>query len=302
MLAPDPVARYYDSNTRRFLLVGRAGSSHSIHRQLWGPGVATAEDAADYINRLIKDRIREIGAKPGLTILDMGCGVGGTLFRLAESFPRGQLNGVTISRKQIDIARRLAAQKGLQSRCQFHLGDFQSTKIEVEADVIVAVESFVHAESPARFFGSAVEQLRVGGHLLLADDFLHPDAKALGERPRRYVADFQAGWRVPGLCTPDACRAAAAAVGLDIVGERDLTDLIRLGRPRDRAIALLSPVLRRLGLVDVPFLGNMIGGNALQVGLREGFLKYRFLVFRRGPITLPPAPPPPASPPPGTAR
>ena len=59
MLAPDPVARYYDSNTGRFLLVGRAGASHSIHRQLWGPGVDTAEDASDYINRLIEDRVRD---------------------------------------------------------------------------------------------------------------------------------------------------------------------------------------------------------------------------------------------------
>ena len=30
------------------------------------------------------------------------------------------------------------------------------------------------------------------------------------------------------------------------------------------------------------FFGNMIGGNALQIGLREGFLSYRMLSFRKG--------------------
>jgi hypothetical protein len=46
-------------------------------------------------------------------------------------------------------------------------------------------------------------------------------------------------------------------------------------------VALASPVAASLGLARVPFYGNMIGGNALQIGLREGFLKYRLLVFRQ---------------------
>ena len=34
---------------------------------------------------------------------------------------------------------------------------------------------------------------------------------------------------------------------------------------------------------DVPVFGNMIGGNALQNGIREGVLTYRLLRFRREP-------------------
>ncbi len=277
----DPVARYYDSNTRRFLFVGGAGATYSIHRQLWGPGVDTTGDAADYINRLIADRIGEIGLGSEVTILDMGCGVGGTLFRLADSFPRGQLHGITISPKQRDIANHLAAKKGIQDRCRVHLGDFQSAQLEVEADAIVAVESFVHAGSPERFFTWAADHLRAGGHLMLADDFLDSDLGALDKSQRRHVADFQVGWRVRGLCTVDQCVRTAAELDLEPVSDTDLTPLIRLGRPRDLVIALLSPVFRLLGLARVPFFGNMIGGNALQVGLREGFFTYRFLVFRR---------------------
>ena len=91
----DPVAHYYDSNTRRFLIVGGGGGTYSLHRQLWGPGVRTTRDAADHINRLIAERIEEIGIGSEVTILDVGCGVGGTLFRLAELFPRSQLHGIT---------------------------------------------------------------------------------------------------------------------------------------------------------------------------------------------------------------
>lgn len=298
----DAVAHYYDSNTRRFLIVGGGAASHSIHRQLWGPGVGTTADAADYINRLIAERIGEIGSESGVTspdsevttpdsevttldtevtILDMGCGVGGTLFHLAEVFPRSRLHGITISPEQRDIANRIAAKKGLQDRCRVHLGDFQSARLDVEADAIVAVESFVHAESPERFFTWAADHLRVGGRLMLADDFLRADVGSLDDTQRSRVADFQTGWRAPGLCTVDCCARAAAGLGLEPVSDADLTPLIRLGRPRDLVIAALSPVFRRLGLARLPFFGNMIGGNALQVGLREGLFTYRFLVFRK---------------------
>jgi hypothetical protein len=95
------------------------------------------------------------------------------------------------------------------------------------------------------------------------------------------VVDFRVGWRVPGVSTVDACVRAAGTAGLELASADDLTHLTRQGRPRDRAIALIRPWLRGSRFSSSPFFGNMIGGNALQIGLREGFLKYRFVVFRR---------------------
>jgi hypothetical protein len=43
----------------------------------------------------------------------------------------------------------------------------------------------------------------------------------------------------------------------------------------------LRPLFARLGLARRPFFGNIIGGGALQVGLREGFIRYQLLVLRR---------------------
>jgi hypothetical protein len=86
--------------------------------------------------------------------------------------------------------------------------------------------------------------------LILADDFLASPKDSLDDRQRLRVEEFQAGWRVPAVCTTESLAAAAAA---------------------------------RVGLARFPFYGDMIGGHALQVGLREGFLRYQLLVFgRRG--------------------
>ena len=51
------VAGYYDSNTDRFLLLGRGRGVHAMHRELWGSGVTTAAGAADHINRLLGEAI-----------------------------------------------------------------------------------------------------------------------------------------------------------------------------------------------------------------------------------------------------
>jgi tocopherol O-methyltransferase len=278
------VAGYYDSNTARFLFVGGSGSALSIHRQLWGPGVRNASEASSYVNGLIATEIERVRSDSTSTILDMGCGVGGTLFHLAASLPESSLHGITISPRQHQLANRIVAEKGLEAQCQIHLGDFLVTPLAVAADVVVAVESFAHAPSPERFFRWASDHLLPGGHMIVVDDFLTSAIGSLGERERTCVSDLRAGWRVPGITTPDACRYAAASVGFEPVDDTDLTALIRLGRPRDVVIRKLSPLLRRLRLARFPFFGNMMGGDALQAGLKGGFLSYRFLVFQKGAV------------------
>jgi hypothetical protein len=85
---------------------------------------------------------------------------------------------------------------------------------------------------------------------------------------------------VPGLCTPSEAIGSARDAGLLLERDVDLTELLRLGRPRDRLIAWVSPVARALGLTVLPFFGNLVGGNALQCGVRAGLVTYRLLVFR----------------------
>lgn len=281
------IARYYDSNTSRFLAFGRGGESHGIHRELWGPGVATAEDASRYVNVLIEREIREAGLSEPMTVLDMGCGVGGTTFHLAHRFSVSRFVGITISRRQHDIATRLGIGLGVGERCRFVLGDFEAEGLDVQAHAAVAVESFAHASSPRAFLAAAARHLRGGGTLIVVDDFLASAEPPAGKRARRRIRELESGWRLSSLGSVGTLRAAAEREGLDVVKDRDLTSLVRLGRPRDRLIAVLAPVARRLGLVRLPFFGNLIGGNALQIGLREGFLEYRLIVLRKKPAVSP---------------
>lgn len=279
---PTDVARYYDRNTRRFLFMGSGRHARSIHRELWGPGVESAHEAAGYIDRVIADEIesRVSGERP--VVLDFGCGVGGTLFHLAERMPEARLYGITVSPRQVEFAKRFAGEADVADRCSFTLGDFQSADLGVPADAVLAVESFTHSDSADAFLANAVKHLHPGGSLIIADDFLASEPDSLNLEQRRRVEQFQAGWRVPSVRTVERLVRDGARHGLEPESIVDLTPFTRPGgRMRDRLTAAVSPLLARLGLGGIPFYGNLIGGNALQIGLREGFLSYQLVILRK---------------------
>lgn len=281
--APNEVADYYDRNTRRFLAFGGGSKAHAIHRQLWGPGVADARQAADYVNILLGDAIESAGLGERFVLLDLGCGVGGTMFALAKRFPHGRYHGVTISSRQYELALSLRDEIGYADNCVFHCADFESLALDVEADLVIAVESFVHAQSAAGFFAAVHRHVKPGGQLVVVDDFIADGGIADHSRAARSHADiesFRDGWRLANLDTVGRCLAAATAAGLKLIEDRDLSPLIRLDRPRDRMVAVLARATRPLGLVRVPLFANLIGGAALTRGLRRGDLNYRWLCFR----------------------
>ena len=73
----------------------------------------------------------------------------------------------------------------------------------------------------------------------------------------------------------------AADAGLALVASHDLSSLQRLGRPRDRLIHAVLPLLRRLRSRSM-WAQSLVGGDALQHCHRAGLLEYRMLRFERG--------------------
>lgn len=281
------IEHYYERNTRRFLLFGGGRTAHAIHRQLWGPGVENREAAAGHINQLLEAALAEIGAADAPVLIDLGCGVGGTLLHLAGAFPRASLHGVTISRRQVEIGKAALKRAGVVGQVQLHCADFETLELGLEADAIIAVESFTHSRTADDFFQAASGHLKPGGTLILVDDLVRSGDGEPNAAEQRLIDDFRIGWRVPSLCRTSDCVDYAERRNFELVEQRDLTDLIRLGRPRDRLIALIAPVASALGLERMPFFGNLIGGNALHAGLGKGLFEYRWLSFRHSPPAHP---------------
>jgi len=264
------VRHYYDANTWKFLL---SGNQRAIHRELWGPGVTSPDEAVHHTHALVLD---ELGPDDG-RVLDLGCGVGTAALYLARRRPV-EVVGVSISPAQIRLAERFAARSGpLQGSVRFRAADFTELPPELTGFALAfAIESFVHADPASAFFGEAARALRSGGVLVVIDDVRVTDPAD----PR--LDDFRRGWHIGTLLSvPEAARLAAVA-GLDLVASRDLSSMQRLGRPRDRLLRAAQPVLRRL-LGRSVWVDSLVGGDALQRCHQQGLLEYRLLRFVRRP-------------------
>jgi cyclopropane-fatty-acyl-phospholipid synthase len=108
---------------------------------------------------------RHIAAKlllrPGQRVLDVGCGWGGLALRLAAD-TGAQVDGVTLSDAQLELARQRAADAGLAERARFFLTDYRD--VDGVYDRIVSVGMFEHVGRPN--YRTYFEQIK----RLLADD------------------------------------------------------------------------------------------------------------------------------------
>src|SRR5690349_16639443 len=75
------VRAYYDKNTPLFLRYGSSPETQTIHRSLWPQGVHNLEKALEVSNNLVLEEARSLGLAQS-KILDLGCGVGATLFHV----------------------------------------------------------------------------------------------------------------------------------------------------------------------------------------------------------------------------
>lgn len=272
---------YYDRNTALFLRIGAGGRAHALHRGLWGPGVGDAREAARHVHRLIAEHIRSKLAREPRIILDLGCGVGGTLFDLAGDFPDSRLVGVTVSPRQAGMARDIAGSLGLGDRCRFVEADFEQVRLGIPADVLIALESYTHATRPESFFKTCAEHLAEGGRLIVVDDFLAREPDSTDPEGRRLIETFRKGWDLPALGTLEQFDALAGAAGFVRRSTRNLSSLIRTNRPRDRLVRWSAPIAQRLRLGAHPFWSNVIGGNALNAAIRSERVTYCFVGCER---------------------
>jgi cyclopropane-fatty-acyl-phospholipid synthase len=105
-------------------------------------------------------------SRPGLSVLDIGCGWGGMAIYLAR-FLGAQVKGVTLSDEQLAIARRRAVECGLEDRLRFELQDYRH--VEEKFDRIVSVGMFEHVGRPFydQYFQQSAKLLKPDGVMLM---------------------------------------------------------------------------------------------------------------------------------------
>jgi cyclopropane fatty-acyl-phospholipid synthase-like methyltransferase len=279
------VRSYYEKNTRLFLALGVGRKTLTMHRAVWAEGASSLSEAVDHVNGLIASQTLRMARKLGsgkLRVLDIGCGVGGSLLYLAAAMgARVEGAGITLSALQAGIAAAHARRRYFSTRCTFLTGDFTDLVPQRPFHLAFGIEAFVHFRNPEGFFDAAARSLDPGGLLIVVDDFLASEDPS--PRDREMVRTFQAGWILPALCSVNRALHAATDGGFRLVEHRDLS--AHLARPP------IHPVLGRLLVrlmqaLPVPwsYWQSTMGSLALSICQREGSIGYHFLVFEKSKV------------------
>lgn len=158
-----------------------------------------SESLADAQLRKYRRILHCLQPRPGQTILEIGCGWGGFAEVAAAEFGCRVL-GLTLSREQLDYARRRARRAGVADLAQFELCDYRAARGSF--DHIVSVEMFeaVGERYWPVWFGQLGRLLKPGGKALVQSITI---ADALFPAYRRGT-DFIQRYIFPGGMLPSA--------------------------------------------------------------------------------------------------
>jgi len=177
---------------------------------------------------------RKLRLAPGERLLDIGCGWGGLILHAARHYGVHAL-GITLSQKQLELAKQRIERAGLQARCEVRLLDYREARTLGPFDKLASVGMVEHVGENAlsEYFRYTFDLLRPGGV------FLNHGIGRAGNRPKPATKTFTDVYVFPdGDVIPiSAMLARAEQAGFEL---RDVENL------REHYFYTLVQWLRRL--------------------------------------------------------
>ena len=101
--------------------------------------------------------------KPGMKVLDVGCGVGGPLVTIAQE-SGASITGLNYNEHQINRCKETLQEKGLEEQCDVLQADFLNTPLpDSSYDAAYIFEASCHADDATALFREIFRLLRPGG-------------------------------------------------------------------------------------------------------------------------------------------
>ena len=148
-------------------------------------------------------------------LLDLGCGLGGTLRSFARRMPKARLLGLTRVPWQVERASALNEAASCGSRVRVIEGDYEDTILPRGSyDCVYALESSCHAHGADKgaLLAEAHRLLRPGGRLVVADGFLG-NGRFISALQRRIYRKLCECWVIEELGQLEAFTAKLEQLG-----------------------------------------------------------------------------------------
>jgi ubiquinone/menaquinone biosynthesis C-methylase UbiE len=131
--------------------------------------------------RLLHDPDRILGpyVRPGMIVMDIGCGMGFFSLPMARMVgDEGKVIAVDLQRQMLGVLRRRAEKAGMADRIQTHRCEADRLGVEAQADFALAFAMVHEAPDQRRLLGEIHGCLKPGGKLLVAEPMVHVSGKA----------------------------------------------------------------------------------------------------------------------------
>ncbi|MET9399375.1 methyltransferase domain-containing protein [Kitasatospora sp. NPDC002965] len=204
-------------------IVDGASVDGNIHVGYWDSPAdgRSLDQATDRLTDLVAGRL---GAAPGRSLLDVGCGTGRPALRIARA-TGGQVSGISVSAEDIALARTRADAAGLADRVDFRYADACALPFESASfDGAWAIESMMHIPDRTAALTEIARTLRPGSTLVVTDVLLRsPVTGEAAETVRRTCRAFGS----PALPEPAELRTALDRAGLEVLEFQDIGEHVR---------------------------------------------------------------------------
>ena len=162
------IREYYDQNQIMYALFYSKGTN-GLHYGFWNKDTKKTSDAILNTNKFVL-KCLEINDQD--SVLDAGCGVGGTSIFIAEN-SGAEVSGITLSDTQLKKAEKLALKSKSSKLLNFSNQDFTKTNfLDNSFSKIFGIESICHANKKIDFLREAYRILKENGKIVIIDGFL----------------------------------------------------------------------------------------------------------------------------------
>jgi cyclopropane fatty-acyl-phospholipid synthase-like methyltransferase len=120
------------------------------------------------------DRILRAQVKEGMTVADIGCGMGYFSVAMAKMVgPTGKVIAVDLQQRMLDFLNRRAARAGVAERIEVLLAVGDDIRIADPVDFMLAFWMVHEVRDIPRFFRQVAAALKPGGRMLYAEPRMH---------------------------------------------------------------------------------------------------------------------------------
>jgi len=166
----------------------------------------------------------KMGLKPGMKVLDMGCGVGGPMREIVR-FSGAHVTGINNNAYQIERLKLYNSKAGLASLTDGVKGDFMNLPFEPETfDAVYAIEATVHAPSLKGVMEQVFRVLKPGGVFASYEWLTTAEYNPENPEHRQIVHDIEEGDGISHMQSIDQTLTDLKEVGFEIVEYQDLAE------------------------------------------------------------------------------